>query len=121
VILLEDALRRGQLTVKMPELIIMLGLWGQALILWPSGLLPPLAVKFSLGLGVFAWPLALLYVAIAVPKWKLWAYPQVGNPKQLKEAAVATKLLPPDNSPFARMYIGSAEDKAKIAAFEGRA
>jgi hypothetical protein len=121
VILVEDALRRGQLTIKMPELIIMMGLWGQALILWPSGLLPALGVTISLVMGVLGWPLALLYVAIAVPKWKLWAYPQVGNPKMLKEAGIATKLLPPDNSPFARMYICSAENKTKIAAFEGRA
>lgn len=121
MILVEDALRRGQLTVKMPELIIMLGLWGQALILWPSGMLPQWGVNICLILGVLGWPLALLYNAVATPKWKLWAYPQVGNPKLLKEAAVATKLLPPDNSPFAKLALCSAEDKAKIAAFEGKA
>ncbi|HVZ30016.1 MAG TPA: hypothetical protein VG839_06450 [Asticcacaulis sp.] len=121
MILVEDALRRGQMTVKMPELIIMLGLWGQALILWPSGLLPQWETNISIALGALGWPLALLYNAVAMPKWKLWAYAQVGNPRALKEAAIATRLLPPDNSPFARMAICSAEDKAKIAAFEGRA
>lgn len=121
MILVEEALRRGQMTIKMPELVIMLGAWGQALILWPSGLLSPVGVKLCLLLGVLGWPLALVYIAFAVPKWKLWAYSQVGNPKLLKEAAVATKLLPPDNSPFAKLYICSAEDKAKIAAFEGQA
>ncbi len=118
---IEEALRRGQLTVKMPELIIMLGLWGQALILWPSGMLPPMGVNICLILGVLGWPLAVAYNAYAAPKWKLWAYPQVGDVRLLKEAAIATKLLPSDKSPFTRFYICSAEDKAKIAAFEGRA
>lgn len=120
MILVEDAIHRARLTVKMPATLILLALVGQALLLYPSGLLPQALGFVSLALAVLAWPLSVLYSLIAVPKWKLWAYPQVGNPPHLHEMAVAMKLIPPPGSALEKLEISAPAQKRRILSFEGR-
>ena len=120
MILVEDAIQRARLTVKMPATLILLGLVGQALILYPSGLLPKPIALISLLLAVPAWPLSVLYSAVAAPRWKLWAYPKVGNPAHLREIAVGMKLIPPAGSAMEKMEICSADERRRILTYEGR-
>jgi len=118
---MEEALRRGQLTVKMPGLIIMLGLLGQALLIGPSGALPLGLTYVSLALGALCWPIALVYTAVATPCWKLWAYSQVHNVAALKAAAASQKIIPPDGSLIEKLEICSKEMRLQILKLEGRA
>ncbi|MDI7776179.1 hypothetical protein [Asticcacaulis sp. EMRT-3] len=120
MILVEDALQRARLAVKMPATLILLALWGQALIIFPGNVLPKPWPEISLLIGVLGWPLSVLYRAIASPRWKLWAYPQVGNPPHLREMAVAMKLIPQGNSLGEKIEICSPEDKRRILEYEGR-
>jgi hypothetical protein len=120
VILVEDAIQRARLTVKMPATLILLALVGQALMLYPSGLLPKPAALASLFLAILAWPLSLLWRAVTGPRWKLWAYPQVGNPPQLRAIAVGMKLIPTGNSLMEKMEICSAGERQRILTYEGR-
>ncbi len=119
--LMGDVLKRGQLMIKMPAMVILLALLGQALLIGPSGVLPTEMTYVSLGLGVLCWPISVLYIAIMTPRWKLWAYGQVHNVAALKAAAVDLKIISPDGSLFEKMEICSKETRAQIRKLEGRA
>ena len=120
MILVEDAIQRARLSVKMPATLILLALVGQALLLYPSGLLPKPLAQASLLLAILAWPLSLIYRAVAAPRWKLWAYPKVGNPAHLRDIAVGMRLIPAAGSAMEKLEICSPEERRRILAYEGR-
>ncbi len=116
-----DVLKRGQLMIKMPAMVILLALLGQAMLIGASGVLPAYLTYVSLALGVLCWPLSVIYIAIMTPQWKLWAYGQVHNVAALKAAAVELKIISPDDSLFEKMELCSKETRHRIRKLEGRA
>jgi len=117
----EEALQKARMTINMPATCIMLGCLAQALIVVPSGQ-APLPVLYASGLlGVLAWPLGWLYRSVMTPRWKLWAYSGAGNVRQMKEAAIAAKVISPDGSLFERTEICPPAMRAEIRRLEGRA
>lgn len=117
----EEALQKARTTINVPALCIMLGCLGQALIIAPSGRAPLPVLYVSCALGVLSWPLSWLYRSIMTPRWKLWAYSGAGNARQMKEAAIAAKVISPDGSLFERTEICPPAMRAEIRRLEGRA
>jgi hypothetical protein len=81
----------------------------------------------TLGAAGAAWFLPTFLIAflggwlvwsIQIPKWRLWAYERVDDIAALKALAVATQLIWPEGSFFARTEIASAETWSKIRALE---
>lgn len=70
---------------------------------------------------VGAFVLAWLYWAIAITRWKLWAYARVNNINELKRQAIETKLIWPDDSFFSKLSIETAANKQKLKQLEEQA
>lgn len=117
----EEALQKARMTINLPATCILLGCLGQALMVVPSGTAPLPILYVSGMLGALCWPLSWLYRSIMTPRWKLWAYSGAGNARQMKEAAIAAKVIAPDGSLFERTEICSPATRAEIRRLEGRA
>jgi hypothetical protein len=74
------------------------------------------------GLPVFlgGFVLAWLWWALTIPRWRLWAYEQVGDIPKLKEQAVKVGLTWPDESVFTRTEIKSRDHAQREKDFESR-
>ena len=120
MILIDQALRKGQLWVKMPPTLIILAFWGIALLATGARVQPPW-LYICWFIGISGWPISVLYRAYATARWKLWAYANYTNIATLKHAALVGGILLPEKSPFAKLEICSAKDRAEIARLEGRA
>ena len=120
MILIDQALRTGQLWVKMPPTLIILAFWGIALLV-TGARLPPPWLYIGWFIGISGWPISVLYRAYATARWKLWAYANYSHVATLKHAAEVGGILLPEKNPFARLELCSAADRAKIAQLEGRA
>ncbi|ESQ75942.1 hypothetical protein [Asticcacaulis sp. AC402] len=118
---IDQAIAKAKMTVHLPATCIMFAAWGQALILVPSGLLPPLFTFMSMAVAVSGWPLAWMYRAYMTPRWKLWAYSGAGNVQQMKAAAIVAKVIGPDNGFAEKSEICSKDMRAQILRLEGRA
>ncbi|ESQ90349.1 hypothetical protein ABAC460_09345 [Asticcacaulis sp. AC460] len=118
---IEQAIAKAKMTVHMPATCIMFAAWGQALILVPMGQLPQLFLLMSMAIAVSGWPLAWVYRAWMTPRWKLWAYAGAGNVREMKAAAVAAKVIGPDDGFAEKSEICSKEMRAQILKLEGRA
>jgi hypothetical protein len=118
---IDQAIQKAKMTVHMPATCLMFAAWGQALILVPSNLLPPLFLYLSAAIAISGWPLAWVYRSYMTPRWKLWAYAGAGNVQQMKEAALKAKVVAPDNSFAEKSEICSKEMRSQILKLEGRA
>ncbi len=118
---IDEALNRARNTINLPATVIMMAAWGQALILVPSGKAPLPVLMVSIFVGLSAWPVAWLYRAVMTPRWKLWAYGGAGNVQQMKAAAIAAKVISPDNSFAEKSEICSKGVRTQILKLEGRA
>jgi hypothetical protein len=100
----EAALRRGQILVNGPGLILLVA--GAAVVAYLAAVFHPWNWPFELHIvGVIVYPIlavapAWIWWSIAVPKWRLWALKHVDNWPRLKASAIATLLIWPDTSPF---------------------
>ncbi len=120
VVTIEEALQKARMTINLPATCIMMLAWGQALVIVPSGAVA-LPLLYASGiLGILGWPLGWLYRAAQTPRWKLWAYSGAANVQQLKQAAIAAKVISPDGSFFEKTEICSPDVRARIRALEGR-
>jgi hypothetical protein len=117
---IEQAIQKARMQVHMPATCIMFAAWAQALILVPSGTLPPLFMALSVLVGLSGWPLAWLYRSYMTPRWKLWAYRGAGNVAQMKEAALKAKVIAPDNSFAEKSEIAPKAMREEILRLEGR-
>lgn len=117
MILIDQALRTGQLWVKMPPTLIIMACWGLALLAWGMGTPQPW-ISLCWFIGISGWPMSVLYRAYATPKWKLWAYGNVPNIHSLRHAALVGGILLPEKSLFGRIQLCSAADAARIRQYE---
>ncbi len=118
-----QAVLTGQVTVTLPVMVIMFGLFALegyfAKFLGPMDLAPALLV---LVIGVATpLPFAWLYWSLAIPRWKLWAYSRVDDLRALKKAAIRAGLIWRDGHPFEKTEICSKAMRQQILKLEGRA
>jgi hypothetical protein len=119
-VIIEEAIAKAKMTIHLPATCLMFAAWGQALILVPSRLLPDLYTYMSMAIAISAWPMAWAYRAYMTPRWKLWAYSGAGNVQQMKDAAIAAKVIGPDNGFAEKSEICSKEMREQILKLEGR-
>lgn len=119
MILIDQALRTGQLWVKMPPTLILLASAGVTLLALGAQVQPPW-IYLCWFIGLSGWPMSVVYRAYATARWKLWAYRNGVNVAALRHAAQVGGILLPEKSPFAKLELCSAADSAEIARFEGR-
>jgi hypothetical protein len=95
---IKRAVQVGTLAINVPVFIIIISTpFLLALTKWPWLALP--------GFFIIGFPLAWLYWSVAVPKWKMWAYPRVDNVAELKKSAIRASLIWPDGSVFNKTEI----------------
>jgi hypothetical protein len=119
-ITIDQAVDKARLTINLPATLIMMVAWAQALLIVPMGKAPLMVMAVSIFIGVSGWPMSWLYKAYMTPRWKLWAYPRVGNVQQLKEAAIKGRVLGTDNSFAEKSEICSKAMRHEILKLEGR-
>lgn len=85
----DDAIRRGYLTVNLPPVLLVI-----ASIIISFLLTVCFNITFAIPFGIIAGIVAaILYRAFAIVKWRLWAFDQVRNVHELKQAAVRELLM----------------------------
>lgn len=108
LITVEDALEKGQNYVNTPATIILFLFSSFGIYLNVkfdcSGWYVLLILFFSFSLSYFYW-------AIAVVKWKVWAFERVINKQELKRRAVFEKIIWNDDSFFSKTELWSKKDK----------
>jgi hypothetical protein len=57
------------------------------------------------------WIATVVYSAIKIPKWKIWAFGQVRNVHELKQRAILARIIPADSKTFWLFEFWSAKDK----------
>jgi hypothetical protein len=120
-ITIQDALRRAFWTVKLPSMVLIFGtLLGSYMAMeagWiPSRGLPGL--KWFGPLFVLAFVGGWLIWSVQVPKWRVWAYERVDDIQELKNQAMAAKIVWSDHSVFTRTEIASRATWGKIRQLE---
>jgi hypothetical protein len=105
-----DAIKKGQRNVNVPVFAIQSGLWVVCIILMAYTSTP---VWIGVVIGVLAFVFAWLYWSFAITRWRLWAFEHVRNVHQLKERAIAKKLLWPDGNIFEKTEIRTAVQRKK--------
>jgi hypothetical protein len=108
----DDALKKGHRIVSYPGMLILFGMLGLTFYfgfqnkypvwIWPLGL----TLSFAL-----SW----LYWSVMITKWKLWAFENVRNVRELKKRAVQEKLIWGDNSIFEKTEIRNSGEKQKLS------
>jgi len=114
----DKAIRRGQLIVNVPVVIIMLGSPVLSIYLSKINLIPPpwnIVIGFILGF-IFAW----LAWSIMITKWRIWAFRNVRNVHELKKRAIQEKLIWKDGSIFEKTEIRTRKDKEALKEIEKR-
>ena len=106
----EKAIRRGQLWVTVPVMIVMLGSMFLGVFLLPNWTILP-CILASL---IFAW----LTWSILITKWRIWAFSNVEDLIELHEQAVTGQLIWQKGSFFEKTEICNAREKAIIEEFE---
>lgn len=119
----EQALRKGFWMVKLPSMSILLG--PLAIMVWAmkAGFIPSMGYE---GMKWFVPTFSISFVgswliwSIQVPRWRLWAYPRVGNILQLKALAAERQLIWRDGSLFEKTEIMSRSMRAELLRLETR-
>lgn len=111
----EQALKRGKVTVNIPVLVITYGVMGLGFILWATGSAPSyFALSFIL-IGHF---LGWIYWSFAITRWRIWAFSVVDDLHELKSRAITNKLIWPDGHIFEKTEIRTRKDKALLKSLE---
>lgn len=113
----EKAIKRGQLLINIPVLIIILGIPGLFLYLVSLGILesPTVLVGFLLGF-LLAW----LYWTFAITQWRIWALSKTEDPFELRLQAETVGLIWPEGSFFEKTEIRTARQNHLIQELEKR-
>lgn len=98
----KQALRKGQVTINIPVFIIMFGIMSSFFYFSSIKEIPFYFTPLSFIIGPFC---GWVYWSYAIVKWKLWAFKNVRNRHELKEKAIRTQLIWPDNSVFNKTEI----------------
>jgi hypothetical protein len=101
----DEAIAKGHRMVNYPVMLIMIGTLGVCFYLGINEILPQWIIPLGF---VLAFGLAWLYWSFMITKWRLWAFQNVRNVRQLKKRAVQEKLIWPDNSIFEKTEIRNA-------------
>lgn len=113
----DAAISKGQRMVNYPVFIIMMGTIGLTIYLGTQKIIPTWG--FPVGF-VLAFGLAWLWWSIMITKWRLWAFDNVRNVRELKKRAIHEKLIWADDSVFEKTEIRSATDKEKLALLKNK-
>lgn len=93
----KKAIRREQLLINVPVLIIMLGTPGLCLYLVSFEILESQYVLLGFLVGfLFAW----LYWSFAITQWRIWALSKTEDPFELRLEAETVELIWPEGSFF---------------------
>jgi len=113
----DTALAKGHKMLTYPTLIIIFGTVGVAVYFSIKEILPFWMIPVAFGVGsVFSW----IYWSFMVTKWRLWAFENVRNVHELKQRAIAEKLIWADDSPFVKTEIRFKADKEKWALLQDK-
>lgn len=105
----QEAISRGIRVVKTPAKLILISavtLCALLMILhfsWLELLLPPLGLVSG-----------LIYLTVATPKWKIWAYENVDDIQQLQRSAELAGLLPMQSSENIDSFLSSSQKERLI-------
>ena len=106
----DKALKKGQLTVNTPLIILMIGGLCLSVYLGARDIIAPIFMGVGL-LSSFVLP--YLYWSIMITRWRLWAFENVRNVHELKRLAIRGQLIWPDGSFFEKTEIRTSSQKQK--------
>lgn len=109
------AIRRGQLLINVPVLIIILGTPGLCLYLVSLEILESQYVLLGFLVGfLFAW----LYWSFAITQWRIWALSKTEDPFELRLQAENVGLIWPEGSFFEKTEIRTSRQNHLIQELE---
>ena len=113
----DEAIRKGHRIVTYPSIAIMVGVAGVSVYAGTKHLLP----GWSILMGVLvAFVGAWLYWSWKITKWRLWAFENVGDLRELKKRAVLENLIWEQGSWFEKTEIRSAAENRKWQKLKNR-
>lgn len=112
-----QALKRGQLIVNLPVMVIMFGGWALVAYLGAKEIIHPAFIFVGVFLSII---LAYVYWSIMITHWRLWAFENVRNVHELKRRAIRGQLIWPDGSFFEKTEIRSSSQKSKWLLLQDR-
>ncbi|WP_196888014.1 hypothetical protein [Aureivirga sp. CE67] len=116
-ITVEKAIKRGLLIINLPLTIIFIIVPTTAFVISSVYDLPNYITLISFP---FSFILTWIYWSFAIVKWKLWAYENVRNTKELRKKAVEQKLIHPEGHIFEKTEIWTKADKEKLKQLENK-
>jgi hypothetical protein len=111
----EKAISKGQLWVNLPAMIVMFGIMLVSGILADSKIIPLWAGFAGL---ISSFILAWLTWSFLITKWRIWAFSNVKNLKELHRKAVAEKLIWEKGHFLEKTEIRNKKEKELIEEFE---
>lgn len=103
---IEKAIEVGQ-KILIPRYI----LWGLGMLFFIGGIKVVYPIWARVLLLIGCWIATVVYSAIKIPKWKIWAFGQVRNVHELKQRAILARIIPADSETFWLFEFWSAKDK----------
>lgn len=104
----DEAIAKGHRMVNYPVILIMIVTLGVCFYLGIKEILSQWIIPLGFVLAV---GLAWLYWSFMITKWRLWAFQNVRNVRQLKKRAIQERLIWPDNSIFEKTEIRNSSSQ----------
>jgi len=105
----------GHLVVNLPCGIVLFGPPGICFYFYQRGIIPLLLLLLSI---VIAFCLAWGVWSLMITKWRIWAFSNVRNVRELKKRAIDERLIWPDYSVFEKTEIRSKSEQKTIQKLE---
>lgn len=115
--LIDKAIRRGQLMINLPGLIILITTLGASLFLQRKLGYPEYFALLGLTIGIL---LSWAFWSFSLARWKVWAYANVNNIPKLKNEAIKAKLIWPESSVLSYTAFYTKEQKSKLLELENK-
>jgi hypothetical protein len=116
-VLIEGALMKASMMIRPPMVYIAISIIVVlciVIMLWN-----PIAPEYIGAVGfIIGLPLAWLWRSIMITKWKIWAYKNVDDVRELKKRAIEQNILYPDNHFLTRTEIRTRSQAEQLARLE---
>lgn len=106
----DEAIRKGHRMVNYPSIAIIIGIAGLSIYTGSNKLLPGWTIFIGF---IVAFIAGWLYWSWKITQWRLWAFENVRNVRELKKRAILENLIWNDGSWFEKTEIRNAVEKEK--------
>lgn len=117
MVTVNTAIKRGQLSVNLPVMLIMFSVLGLCIFLVTDKQAPGYLILASILLApLTGW----IYWSFVITRWRIWAFTNVDNVHELKSRAISCQLIWPDGHIFEKTEIRTKKEKEIIKDLDKR-